>query len=388
MKTLIALRRSFITTVMVLAMTMLSLVGAQPAHAQELQFGSLVSLDGPASFVGIAAQAGMKVAIEIINKDPQKYLGSKTRSIAIDIRNAGSTNSQALALSREFAGDPKILAILGPSLSPQALALGPFAQQASIPLLIMHSPASDRTVAGNYVFAIGQDGESLAEYGARAYLKKYPGTKRAGVIYGSDNQGNVLIANSATKAFKADGVEVTQFSLPFASLDFSNAIDAMKRANVEVIYLGQGSPAITAAVQQAERVGFKPRYIGYGTMAAPTVLKNVGNALDGSIIGTDYDPQLATPANQVFTEAYKKSANTDPDTYSAQGYATVMIVANAIKSISGAPTRANLAAALAATKNAEAILGAGAFSFTEIRTVSTPPALLQVVGNELRTYKP
>ena len=376
------------TAAFAVATAALSLAGIPSAAAQELQFGGLVSLDGPASFVGIAAQAGMKVAVETINKDPQKYLGNKSRSIAIDIRNAGSTNSQALALSRDFAGDAKVLAILGPSLSPQALALGPFAQQAEIPLLIMHSPATDRTVAGNYVFAVGQDGESLAEYGANAYLKKYPATKRAGVIYGSDNQGNVLIANSATKAFKAGGVEVTQFSLPFASLDFASAIDAMKRANVEVIYLGQGSPAITAAVQQAERVGFKPRYVGYGTMAAPTVLKNVGNALDGSIIATDYDPQLATPANQVFTEAYKKSANTDPDTYGAQGYASVMIVANAIKSLPGAVTRAQLAAALAATKNAETVLGTGTYSFTNIRTAASPPAMLLVVGNELKTFKP
>ncbi|MEO8004532.1 MAG: ABC transporter substrate-binding protein [Betaproteobacteria bacterium] len=377
------LRRSAIALVAAV-LPLLSL----PSGAQELQLGGLVSLDGPASFVGIAAQAGMKLAAEVINKDPQRYLGNKSRSLAIDIRNAGATNSQALALARDFAGDAKYLAILGPSLSPQALALGPFAQQATIPLLIMHSPAGDRTVAGNYVFAIAQDGERLADAGASAYLKKYKDTKRAGIVFGSDNQGNVLIANSASKAFKAGGAEVTQFSLPFSSLDFSNAIDTMKRANVEVIYLGQGSPAITAAVQQAERVGFKPRYVGYGTMAAPTVLKNVGNALDGSIIATDYDPSLATPANQLFTEAYRKAANTDPDTYAAQGYATVMLVANAIKSLPGVPTRAQLATALAATSNAESVLGSGTFSFTDIRTVASPPALLQVVGSELKPYRP
>ena len=357
-------------------------------HAQEVSLGALVSLDGPASFVGISAQAGLKVAVEVINKDPEKYLGAKSRKIAIDIRNAGATNGQALTLAREFAGNSSVLAILGPSLSPQALALGPFAQQSSVPFLIMHSPAGGLTDPGKYVFAIAQDGEHLASYGAGAYLKKYATTKRAGVIYGSDNQGNILIAQAATKSFKDGGVEVTQFSLPFASLDFSNAIDAMKAANVEVIYLGQGSPAITAAIQQAERVGFKPHYVGYGTMAAPTVLKNVGALLNGSIIATDYDPALDAAENKVFAEAYSKSATGEPDTYAAQAYASVMLVADAIKSQSKIPNREELATALAGIKSNKSVLGSGTFGFTATRTTASPPALLQVVGGELKSYKP
>jgi ABC-type branched-subunit amino acid transport system substrate-binding protein/pimeloyl-ACP methyl ester carboxylesterase len=379
-----AIPRAFIRIISTAALLTSSIV----ALAQDFHLGALVSLDGPASFVGISAQQGMKVAVDVINRDPDKYLGAKSRSLSVDIRNAGATNAQALTLAREFAETQKVLAILVPCLSPLALALGPFAQQASIPLLIMHSPAADRTVAGNYVFAIAQDGESLAAHGAGTYLKKYPDAKRAGIIYGSDNQGNVLIAQAATRAFKAGDVDVTQFSLPFASLDFSNAIDAMRRANVQVIYLGQGSPAITAAVQQAERIGFKPRYVGYGTMAAPTVLKNVGPALDGSIIATDYDPNLGTPANKVFVDAYRKATNAAPDTYAAQGYATVMIVADALRSHSGAPTRAQLAAGLARLRNIDSVLGAGTFAFTTIRTAASPPALLQVAGGELKSYKP
>jgi branched-chain amino acid transport system substrate-binding protein len=363
-------------------------VVSQGAQAREYQLGGLVSLDGPASFVGVAAQGGLKAAVDVINKDPERYLGSKSRSLKIDIRNAGASNAQALTLARELAGNAAVLAILGPSLSPQALALGPFAQQAAIPFVIMHSPAGDLTVPGNYVFATAQDGERLAGYGAGAYLKKYPATKRAGIIYGSDNQGQILIAQAATKAFKAGGAEVTEFSLPFSSLDFSIAIDAMKRANVEVIYLGQGSPAITAGVQQAQRVGFKPRYVGYGSMVAPTVMKNVGNALDGSIVATDYDPSLATRANKVFIEAFRKVAETDPDTFAAQAYGAVMIVAQALKSLPGTPTRAQLAEVLAGIKESESVLGTGTFGFTDKRTAATPPALLQVLGTELRTYRP
>ena len=381
-------RRRFMTCSFAVVATSVSLVGPAPAGAQEIQLGAVVSLDGSASFIGIAAQAGMRVAAEMINKDPEGYLGSKSRSIAIDFRNGGATITQVLAIARDFARDPKCLAILGPTYSPQALALGPFAQQAEIPLLIMHSPAADRTVAGNYVFAMAQDGEGLADAAAKAYMQKYPNTRRIGVIYGSDNQGNILIANSVTKAFKASGVEVTPYSLPYASLDFSNAIDAMKRGNAEAVFLAQGAPEITAAVHQAERAGLRIRYIGHGTMAAPTLFKNVGAALDGSIIATDYNPQVSSALNTRFTEAYRKATGNDPDTYSAQGFTTVMIVASAVKSMAGEVTRAKLADALAATKNIDAVVGSGTFSFTGNRTVAPPPALLMVIGSTLTTFKP
>src|SRR5437764_675027 len=118
---------TFVTAIAVLA----AVVAPGRASAQEYQFGALVSLDGPASFVGVAAQSGLKAAVDVINADPARYLGNKSRSIKIDIRNAGASNAQALTLAREFAGNSSILAILGPSLSPQALALAPFAQQSS-----------------------------------------------------------------------------------------------------------------------------------------------------------------------------------------------------------------------------------------------------------------
>ena len=379
--------RRFVLNAVAIAALGFSLTVAHSATAQEIKLGIIDTLEGNAAYVGIACEAGVKIAVDVINKDPEKYLGSKSRSIVADTRNGGTTLTQALALAREFAGDPKYLAMLGPSLTPQAIALGPFAQQSKFPLLIMNSPGSDLTAPGNYVLAQGQSGVKLAEDVVRAYLKTHPNTKRAGVLSTTDNQAIIVSGEAAEKAFKAGGAEVTTFAVPFASLDYANAIDAMKKANVEVIYMGPPAAAVTAAVQQARRVNFKPSYLGYGNMASPTVIENGGEAIDGSLIATDYDPNLPGALNAGFIEAFKKATGNPPDTYGAHGFNAIMLVASAIKSISGEVTRDKFVEALAKVK-IESVLANGMFSFAPDRTVGAPAALLQIVGKDLKSYKP
>jgi len=361
--------------------------GTKSAEAKDLVIGAINSLDGPAAFVGIVAKAGVEVATEMINKDPEKYLGSKDRKLVVDMRNGGTSLSDAVSLGREFARNADCVAIVGPSLTPQAIALGPFAQQSKIPLLIMTSPGIGLTDPGDYVFVQSQNGPRIAEMDVKVYMKLHPNTKSAGVMSVTDNQSIIVSADAAEKAFKDAGVTVTKTAVPFASLDYSSSIDVLKQANVEVIYLGQGGPGMAAAVQQAKRVGFSPQYVSYGSMVGPSVMKNVGNLLNGAIVATDYDPNLPTPLNKAFFEAFKKLTNNDPDTYGALGFNSVMVIANAIKSISGDVTRDKVRDALPKV-NMESILGAGNFSFAADRTIASLPAMLQVENGEVKSFKP
>lgn len=372
---------------LLVASAALALTGTGTAVAQELRFGAIASLEGPAAFVGVAAKTGIEVAVQAINADPVTYLGNKDRRIAVAVRAGGLSPATALAEARVLQGDAKVLGIFGPTLSPQALALGPFAQQSKIPLLVMHSPALERTEAGDYVFGVAQDGNNLSAYAVKAYLKKHPGIKSAGVIYNHDNQGNILTAEAAKAAFKEAGLQITEFTVPFASMDFAGAIDKLKAAKAEVVYLSLPGPAITAAAQQAERVGYRPGYLGQGPMASSTVLQNAGKTLNGSLAAADYDPNLATPMNRAFVAAFTKAAGTPPDIYGAQAYATTMLAAAAIKSISGEVTRDKLKDALAKINNLPSVLGSGTFSFRKDRTVAPPPAVLEIQDGKVVSLK-
>ncbi len=365
-----------------------SLTWINASSAEELKFGAIASLEGPAAFVGLAAKTGIEVAVQMINSDPATYLGNKDRTIAVNVRSGGLSPATALSEARVLQADAKVLGIFGPTLSPQALALGPFAQQSRIPLLVMHSPSMERTEAGDYVFGVAQDGNNLSNYAVKAYLRKYPNAKSAGVIYNHDNQGNILTAEAAKEAFKEARIQVTEFTLPFSSLDFAGAIDKLKAAKADVVYLSLPGSAIIAAVQQADRVDYHPIYIGQGPMASSTVLQNGGKSLNGSLAAADYDPNLDTPLNKAFVAAFSKAAGSTPDIYGAQGFATTMLAAVAIKSISGEVNREKLKDALAKINNAPSVLGSGTFAFRKDRTVAPPPAVLEIQDGKLTKLKP
>lgn len=366
----------------------MSLTGVGASVAQEMKFGAIASLEGPAAFVGVAAKTGIEVAVQMINSDPVTYLGNKDRKIAVSVRAGGLSPATALSEARVLQSDPKVLGLFGPTLSPQALALGPFAQQSRIPLLVMHSPALERTEAGDYVFGVAQDGNNLSASAVKAYLKKHPNTKTAGVIYNHDNQGNILTAKAAMEAFKEARVQVTEFTVPFSSMDFAGATDKLKAAKAEVVYLSLPGSAIIAAVQQADRVGYRPVYLGQGPMASSTVLQNAGKSLNGSLAAADYDPNLDTPLNKTFVAAFTKAAGNPPDIYGAQGFATTMLAATAIKSISGDVTREKLKDALARINNVPSVLGSGSFTFRKDRTVAPPPAVLEIQDGKVTSLKP
>jgi len=53
-----------------------------------------------------------------------------------------------------------------------------------------------------------------------------------------------------------------------------------------------------------------------------------------------------SPEAKAFVEGYAKTFGDSPDTYSAQGYTAMYLIAQALKTLDGAPTREALAEAI------------------------------------------
>lgn len=367
------------------AITLLSACGADTQgstgdeNSQEVKLGALVTTSGVNGFVGVSASKAFEVAVKTINADPTKYLGSADRTLKIDNKDAGETASNAVALMRSMAADKSYLAFVGPSTSPQALALGPLAQASKAPLVVPHSPAPKITDPGDYVFQTAATNDLLGKQVIEAVVPK-SGLKKVGVIYSPDNNANLLAGQTVKATLASLGVEAVEFTLPSTDTDYTAAISKMRDAKVDGVFIATNAGGVASAIIQGQRTGFKPQWMGNPMFANKAVFGNAGQASVGSILATDYNPNLKTPLNEKFRADYQAAAGTAADAFAAQAFSSVLTIAAAVKAIPASQevTRDNLKDSLSKVKDVEVVIGDGKLSISPKRTSLLNAALLEI----------
>jgi branched-chain amino acid transport system substrate-binding protein len=357
--------------------------GSTPAPAAvKIKVGAITVLSGPAAYIGVAHQNSLKAAETIMNADPAKYLGAANRSITFDVREAGAEVQQATALAQTFANDQSYLAISGPGTSPQALSLGPLAQQLKMPLVIPFSPSTGLTDPGEYIFKLATSNDVLASLVIPRVNAQFK-IKNAGVIYNTDNQANLLSGQAAIEGFKKEGIQVTPFTLPFTSNDYTQAISEMQSANVEAIWFSTTSSGAVSAINEANRKGFHPVWIGGPLVGDRTVVDEAGALVaDKLVFASDYDRELDTPLAKEFRAQYKDASSKDADQYAADGFTSALVLAAAIKAIPGDQiTRTQIATEMAKLNSIDVVLGDGKLGFDSKRQAKIVPALFKIGSN-------
>ncbi len=348
---------------------------------QVISIGAPVTVSGDAAYVGLAASSAFEVAQKIIDADPKKYLGSASRSLKITTQDAGSTAAQAIAISREIVADPANLAIVGPSTSPQALALAPFAQQQSIPLVVPSSPAKGISAEGDHVFQIAMINDVLADAIVRHAVKDAH-LKTVGVIYSPDNNADLVAGKAAIAALEDLGVKAVPFEIPFAEQDYSAAVTKMSGAGADGVFIATVAGGVATAMTQGQRVGYSPLWFGGPMFTSPVVLTNAGAAAKGALAATDYNPSLDTPTNVEFRKKFKEATGNEPDVYAAQAFTSVLVIAAAVKSLPAdqTVTRDSLAKAIASVSGVDVPVGDGKLSISSDRTSELTAAILKLDG--------
>ena len=89
-----------------------------------------------------------------------------------------------------------MLAILGPTLSSEALKADPLAQQAGIPVLATCNTAKGITAMGNYIFRLSLGEADVIPLTIKT-AQKHLHFKKVAIIYGNDNALTIGEARSS-----------------------------------------------------------------------------------------------------------------------------------------------------------------------------------------------
>ena len=124
-------RRNFLQLV---GGTALAATGARTGWAADepLRMGSILSVTGPAAFLGEDMKAGLQLAVDEINAAG----GIGGRKIVWTFYDAESQTQKAISATRRLISQDKVqLIVSGGNMSGIALAMAPMAESASIPFI-------------------------------------------------------------------------------------------------------------------------------------------------------------------------------------------------------------------------------------------------------------
>jgi branched-chain amino acid transport system substrate-binding protein len=360
-----------------LFVTTLALGGSAAAENSAVKIGIVqATTGGSAALYGIMQKNAAELAVAEIN------MSGKLGNIKLVARHEDDAGDrgQTVNIFQRLIFQEKVDAILGPTLSNSAFAADPIAQQAHVPVIASSNTAVGITDMGGFIFRTSP-AESSVFPGVLRYAQDKFNVKRAAQIYGIDDQlmkSAYNVQKAALDAQKIDIVDVETFQK--GDIDYSAQLTKIKSVKPDIIVIGGLAEETANMVRQARQLGIPQNVLIVGANAAIStkLFELAGPAAEGFLVGTTWFAEYDNPLNKAFVAAYESKYHHKPDTFAAQAYVAVYVLADAVKRAGGGSDHDKLREALAATKDLETVVGK--FSFTAQRDTSIEPKVLEAKG--------
>lgn len=199
-----------------LAAAILLLVAGITAAAEERPvIGALLPLTGKQAALGNRVLDGLIAGVGLFD-------GKRAAPVALQIENYGSDPAAVGRFVAKLAGEPRVLAIIGPPEYEAAREAAKAAQSAQVPLLAL-SPVAATEGPGDYVFSDQRSDEREARTLA-SYAVKDLGLTRLVVFYPENAYGTAMMNAFRAEAQRLGGKVRRVQSYNPAQTDFSTEI--------------------------------------------------------------------------------------------------------------------------------------------------------------------
>lgn len=354
----------------VLALTMLAApFSIRSAAAHEFNAAVVMGLTGAYAFVAVPATNGMKLAESDLKA--QGFWGKD--SLNVDYKDNRSDKQEAITLLNKVASDNKMLMFIGPVATPEALAVGPAANDHKI-VMFSTSTSPDVLKAGPWAFKASESASDFVKP-LGEYISKVVNPKSCYVIGIRDNVAYMQYADAFADGLQAGSSKVLgRDSFASSESDFSALVTKVVSSGADCVAISATPEPGANFIVQLRQAGLpKDAVVAYLQSAAGApFLKTGGKAVDGTYFVAEFSPAAPTPITEGFIKKYTQKYGVEPDGWAALGYSMMVVAANAIRNAAekahGMPSREQVRDAMAATKDIPVMVGAkGRFSIDDNR---------------------
>jgi len=239
---------------------MLAAAMAFPAVAAEtIKFGAILSVTGPASFLGAPEEKTLKMLVEETNKKG----GILGRKVELIVKDSGASPEKAFSFAKQLIEEEKVFAIIGPSTSGESLKIKSLAEESKT--ILMSCAAAEEIVVpvAKWVFKTPQKDRDVVirifQQMNKMKISKI-GVLSSNTGFGKGGKG--IIENLAPQ----HGITVVANEVyDKAASDLTAEVTKVKAANAEAIVNWSIEPAQAIAIKNARQIGFKgPIFLSHG----------------------------------------------------------------------------------------------------------------------------
>jgi branched-chain amino acid transport system substrate-binding protein len=272
---------------------------------------------------------GLELALKEINKD--KVLG---RRIELVWKDDQASLSQGRAVAQEFAENPDIVAVLGHYNSFISVPVSLIYQHYGVLMMTATSTANRLTSREglDLVFRnIPNDQQAASQL---ADFADSQGFRRIIVL----NQDNAF-GNSLANAFEIRSEQIGMNVVDRRSYDVTSGETYFRRIiqtwqdfyRFDAIFLAGVVPKAAKIITLARLMGVDVPILGGDGLDSPQLWEIGGDLMDGVIVGTYFHPQQSGEKVQGFVQGFRSEYGVNPDSWAAQSYATLHLLARAMR---------------------------------------------------------
>jgi len=339
--------------------------------------GAIFGLSGPISVYGGPQQQSVQLAVDEVNASG--YLGEGV-TLEVVFEDSAGDAEQAISAMTRLVEEMGVVAVIGPTLSTEAFAADPIADENSTVVMGVSNTAIGITEMGEFVFRNSLP-ESAVIPGTIAQATEILGLEQVGILYGNDDDFTLSGYDVFVEALDENGVEILrEETFARGDVDFNAQLTALIADDPDALVVSALAAEAIQIINQARELGYEGPIIGGNGFNSPAVLEQTQDNSAGVIVGAawnigDPDP---TDSSVAFVENFEEAYDYSPDQFSAQAYTGAWLFATAIRCADSAD-RVDVRDALAEIEEFESPLGV--FSFDEDRNpVHDPVAQIVVDG--------
>ncbi|RJG02569.1 ABC transporter substrate-binding protein [Noviherbaspirillum sedimenti] len=304
------------------------------AFAQNIKIGAILSVTGPAAFLGTPEQQTLQLYVEKINSEGG-LLGRKLELVSYDdASEANKSNS----FTKRLIEEDKVDVLIGGTTTGNTMAAVPLAERAGVPFISLAAGIAIVEPVKKWVFKTPHSDRQVVERVLRDMQKR--GFKKIALLsetsgFGQSGHKEVL-ALAPTLGMEVVVVETygpkdTDMTAQLTKIKGNPAVQS-----VFVFGLGQG-PAIVS--KNMAQLGMKtPHYESHG-VASEQFIKLAGPSAEGirlpatallvpeKLPAGDIQKKVVTDYTKAFNDRYK----VDPSAFGGNAHDGIMLYVDAVK---------------------------------------------------------
>ncbi|MCI8336176.1 MAG: ABC transporter substrate-binding protein [Peptococcaceae bacterium] len=317
----------------------------QGAEGETIKIGILAPLTGNVSVYGVASSNGSKLAIDKLNAEG----GILGKQIEIASEDEEGDATKAVNAYNKLVGEG-IVALVGDVTSKPTISVAQKSVKDNLPIITPTATAADVTTFGTNVyrtcFLDPYQGETMA-----SYAKEKLGFNTVAILYDTSDDYSIGIAEAFKAKAESLDMTITNYeAFNAGDQDFKSQLTKINTSKPDALFIPSYYNTVALIATQAKEVGITSTLMGGdgwdGTLEAVT--EDNRDAIEGCYFANHYYTQDETPVVKDFVEAYRAAYGKDPISFSALGYDSVMILAQAIER-AGSTDKEAIIAALAET---------------------------------------